>query len=283
MTTSIIRAGGTGVPGVQTTGGDDGALALKVGPLAATVEALSITTAGSVGIGTAAPGTEGTNVRLAIVGTASQQASSLATSDTNAGFTVRGNSSSGYLLAIGATNNSSQPYIQAVNYNGGAASAALSIQPYGGNVGIGTTAPASTLDVSGTLDFTSLTPESTLTKTTVQTYTAGTYYDLTGTVGALTDQGAAYFFKLIVRSTGTGYHHDTGAGTITPVYWPNSNAGIITVPLMTHSKGTTTAYIRQKQHVSGMANGSAIMQIAFGADYVLSTGGSINLYLKRML
>ena len=55
MTTSIIRAGGTGVPGVQTTGGDDGALALKVGPLAATVEALSITTAGSVGIGTTSP------------------------------------------------------------------------------------------------------------------------------------------------------------------------------------------------------------------------------------
>jgi len=151
MTTSIIRAGGTGVPGVQTTGGDDGALALKVGPLAATVEALSITTAGSVGIGTAAPGTEGTNVRLAIVGTASQQASSLATSDTNAGFTVRGNSSSGYLLAIGATNNSSQPYIQAVNYNGGAASAALSIQPYGGNVGIGTTAPVNKLEIAGGL------------------------------------------------------------------------------------------------------------------------------------
>ena len=66
MTTSIIRAGGTGVPGVQTTGGDDGALALKVGPLAATVEALSITSAGNVGIGTAAPATYGTlAVRLA--------------------------------------------------------------------------------------------------------------------------------------------------------------------------------------------------------------------------
>ena len=47
MTTSIIRAGGTGVPGVQTTGGDDGALALKVGPLAATVEALNISSTGT--------------------------------------------------------------------------------------------------------------------------------------------------------------------------------------------------------------------------------------------
>lgn len=48
MTTSVIRAGGTGVPGVQTTGGDDGALALKVGPLDTTVEALSIASSGAV-------------------------------------------------------------------------------------------------------------------------------------------------------------------------------------------------------------------------------------------
>jgi hypothetical protein len=47
MTTSVIRAGGTGVAGVQTTGGDDGALSLKVGPLSTTVEALSITSAGA--------------------------------------------------------------------------------------------------------------------------------------------------------------------------------------------------------------------------------------------
>ena len=47
MATSIIRAGGTGVPGVQTTGGDDGALVLRVGPLASPVDALSITTAGA--------------------------------------------------------------------------------------------------------------------------------------------------------------------------------------------------------------------------------------------
>ena len=48
MTTSVIRAGGTGVAGVQTTGGDDGALSLKVGPLDTTVEALSIASSGAV-------------------------------------------------------------------------------------------------------------------------------------------------------------------------------------------------------------------------------------------
>ena len=47
MTTSVIRAGGTGVAGVQTTGGDDGALSLKVGPLDTTVEALNISSTGT--------------------------------------------------------------------------------------------------------------------------------------------------------------------------------------------------------------------------------------------
>jgi hypothetical protein len=150
-----------------------------------------------------------------------------------------------------------------------------------GLVGIGLTAPASTLDVSGTLDFTSLTPESTLTKTTVQTYTSGTFYDLTGTVDAPDGAGAAYFFKLIVLSSTYAYHQDTGAGTITPVNWPNSNAGYVTVPLMSHSRSALNAYIRQKTRDTD--KGDAAFQIAFGADYVLSTGGSINLYLKRML
>jgi len=101
----------------------------------------------NVGIGTSSPATEGTNVKLAIVGTTGQQASSLATSNSNAGFTVRANLSSGYQLAIGATNNGSIPYIQGVNYNGGAASADLAIQAYGGNVGIGTVSPSKKVEV----------------------------------------------------------------------------------------------------------------------------------------
>lgn len=116
-------------------------------------QAMTLDASGRLGIGTTSPSTEGTNVRLAVVGGAGQQASSLATSNINAGFTVRANASSGYVLAIGATTNGSQPYIQGVNYNGGAASADLAIQPYGGNVGIGTSSPSYKLDVSGSVNI----------------------------------------------------------------------------------------------------------------------------------
>ena len=155
---------------------------------------------------------------------------------------------------------------------------------------IGSSATPITLDVdttvngnaavTGTLDFTTLAPEAILTNTTVQTYTAGTWYDFTGTVDNPNDQGAAYFFKLIVRSSSYTYHNDTGAGTISPVWWPNATSSFVTVPLMTHNKGALTAYIRQKV---GASNVGATLQISFSVNTVINTGGFINLHLKRML
>ena len=111
-------------------------------------------TTGNVGIGTSSLSTESLTARLVVVGTASQSASTLATSNSNAGFTVRANASSGYQLAIGATSVDGSPYIQGVNYNGGLASASLILQGYGGNVGVGTASPAYRLDISGTLNAT---------------------------------------------------------------------------------------------------------------------------------
>ena len=107
-----------------------------------------------VSIGTTTPATESTNAPLTVVGAAAQTASTLAESNSNSGFTVRGNSSSGYQLAIGAMATTDFPYIQGVNYNGGLASASLILQGYGGNVGIGVASPARTLDISGTLGAT---------------------------------------------------------------------------------------------------------------------------------
>ena len=108
-----------------------------------------IDTSGRVGIGTTTPGTESTNARLALVGTGGQVASTLATSNSNAIASFRGWSSTGYSLAIGSVETTGFPYIQGVDYNGGAAAANLILQGYGGNVGIGTASPDALLTVAG--------------------------------------------------------------------------------------------------------------------------------------
>jgi hypothetical protein len=103
---------------------------------------------GPVGIGTTGPSYEAAMARLAIVGTAGQDATTLAESNTKAAVSIRGNSSSGYTLAMGAATGD-VPYLQGVTLNGGGASANLFLNPFGSNVGIGTVTPATLLDVKG--------------------------------------------------------------------------------------------------------------------------------------
>jgi hypothetical protein len=111
-------------------------------------ERMRIDSSGNVGIGTSSPSTEAAAARLALVGTAAQTASSLATSNTKAVLSLRANSNSGYSLAFGTVVTTDEQYIQAVNFNGGAASTNLLLQPYGGNVGIGTSSPSQKLTLA---------------------------------------------------------------------------------------------------------------------------------------
>jgi hypothetical protein len=88
--------------------------------------------AGNVGVGTSSP-----VAKLAVVGGTSN-ASDLATAYSLAAFNITPKSTSGYSLQFGS-GPADLPYIQMSA--GGAASGNLLIQPYGGNVGIGTTSP----------------------------------------------------------------------------------------------------------------------------------------------
>jgi len=109
---------------------------------------LLITSAGQVGVNATIPANEGANAKLAVLGAAAQNASTLATSNTQAAFTVRGDANSGYLMNHGNLVTSGLPYLQGSVFNGGSSAADITINPFGGNVGIGTSSPQAKLAVS---------------------------------------------------------------------------------------------------------------------------------------
>jgi hypothetical protein len=104
-------------------------------------EKMRIDSSGKVGINVVP--VAGTNAKLQITGLATN-ATTLATAYSNASLVVVPKSTSGYSLAI-ASGTGDSPQLQ-VSANG-AASGDLLIQPYGGNVGIGTASPVTSLTV----------------------------------------------------------------------------------------------------------------------------------------
>ena len=70
-------------------------------------------------------------------GVAACSASTLAQSNTRATVSIRPSPYSGFTLAMGAEATNNAPYIQGVNYAGGSAASPLSINPFGGVIGIG--------------------------------------------------------------------------------------------------------------------------------------------------
>jgi len=102
-------------------------------------EKMRISAAGNVGIGTVSP-----NGKLHVTG-GTTNASNLATAYSAAAFTLTPKSTSGFSLAFGS-GPSDFPYIQMSA--AGSVASDMSLQPYGGNVGIGTTSPQAKLAVS---------------------------------------------------------------------------------------------------------------------------------------
>jgi hypothetical protein len=120
-----------------------------------------ITGAGNVGIGTTSPG-----VKLEVYDSANANAVTITSDGANQQLVIRRYSSTNEQLIFGV-HSSDYSYIQAVEQ--GVAYRALSLNPDGGNVGIGTTNPAYLLDVNGTARVTTLIETSALKyKTNIQ-------------------------------------------------------------------------------------------------------------------
>jgi len=110
-------------------------------------ESMRIDGDGNVGIGTTSPG-----AKLEIDNTAnSWNMSSLATAISDlVAFRIRGRAGSTATLAMGATANNTIG-LQVVN-DAGTDSDSISLNPFGGNVGIGTTTPQSLLSLGNAVD-----------------------------------------------------------------------------------------------------------------------------------
>ena len=106
-------------------------------------ERMRIDSSGNVGIGATPP----SGVRTKIKGLA--EATNLATSATSAALFIEPYSGSSWGLGIGSISGQIQ-YIQGVSAAGDSARQ-LSLQPFGGNVGIGTSSPSAKLTVSGSV------------------------------------------------------------------------------------------------------------------------------------
>ena len=106
---------------------------------------------GNVGIGTTSPA-----AKLHVLGSSSNDSTTKAEMLSNSAFSVRPHSSNSGTLAIAQVDGGNSVGMQFTN-GAGTSNWDISMQPFGGNVGIGTTSPGYKLDVNGALHSSNIT------------------------------------------------------------------------------------------------------------------------------
>jgi len=223
-------------------------------------ERMRIDNTGNVGIGTAGPvnalSVQGTNASAASTGSAQ-----------NGALRLMGVSPAALDMGLDSTGAVSYGWLQARNYSNYAAQYNLSLQPNGGNVGIGTTGPLSKLHVSGT-SLTSFTDNTNKSIAVLEgdAYTVG---DVVALDFRPSDAGYKSFARVAMRMTGDGSYLDFGTSNAFSTGITNTamsinylgNVGIGTTgpgELLSLGTAGTTAGVLS---LAGLTSGKAIIVV----------------------
>jgi len=160
----------------------------------------------------------------------------------------------------------------------------LTIQPLGGNVGIGTNSPSQKLDVSGnivasgSIKATQLAATTTLLDTTLRTYSAGTKYTLPVNVNILGTMGDSFLVTLFVQYDDIDYHNWLGSVLITMTYWNAfGNNSQWSTQMSTHVSGNPTLTIYDT-----VGTGSRPLAFSLSSAITVATGGFVKAIVTRI-
>jgi hypothetical protein len=159
-----------------------------------------------------------------------------------------------YGLYIGTSNDTGNSFIQNTRNDGTATAYALSIQPSGGNVGIGATDPVKTLDVRGTLAISN----------NASSYWYMDRSDDDGRFKILTDGNSE---KFSIATTGTAiFSGSVGIGNVTPSAWAS--------PFTVIQGGSHGQHIGFQSNGPDMKIGSNNYYNGSGYVYTVSSNGA---------